>query len=62
MTRVAILDDYQGVALELADWRSLGPGVSVHSFRERLSGEDTLSALGSRTPAETEAAGDDRHA
>jgi phosphoglycerate dehydrogenase-like enzyme len=43
MTRVAILDDYQGVALELADWRSLGPGVSVHSFRERLSGEDTLA-------------------
>lgn len=43
MTRVAILDDYQGVALGLADWRSLGPDVTVHSFHEPLWGEDTLA-------------------
>jgi phosphoglycerate dehydrogenase-like enzyme len=42
MTRVAILDDYQDVALSLADWKSLGPGVTVEAFHERLSGEDVL--------------------
>jgi phosphoglycerate dehydrogenase-like enzyme len=42
MTRVAILDDYQDVALSLADWKSLGPDVSVEAFHERLSGEDVL--------------------
>jgi phosphoglycerate dehydrogenase-like enzyme len=43
MTRVAILDDYQQIALALADWKSLGPEVSIHAFHERLSGEDTLA-------------------
>jgi phosphoglycerate dehydrogenase-like enzyme len=42
MTRVAILDDYQDVALAVADWRSLGPEVAVHAFHERLSGDDAL--------------------
>ncbi len=42
MTRVAILDDYQNVALAVADWRSLGPEVTVEAFRERLAGEDVL--------------------
>ena len=41
--RVAILDDYQDVALGLADWKSLGPEITVEPFRERLSGEDTLA-------------------
>jgi phosphoglycerate dehydrogenase-like enzyme len=41
--RVAILDDYQRVALALADWKSLGSEVSVKVFHERLSGEDTLA-------------------
>jgi lactate dehydrogenase-like 2-hydroxyacid dehydrogenase len=43
MTRVAILDDYQSVALSLADWQSLGPQVSLHTFHERISGEDVLA-------------------
>lgn len=43
MTRVAILDDYQAVALGLADWKSLGPEVTVNAFHERLSGEETLA-------------------
>jgi phosphoglycerate dehydrogenase-like enzyme len=43
MTQVAILDDYQSVALSLADWKSLGPEVSVQAFHERISGEDTLA-------------------
>jgi len=42
MTRVAILDDYQDVALAVADWRSLGPEVAVEAFHERLAGEDAL--------------------
>jgi phosphoglycerate dehydrogenase-like enzyme len=43
MTRVAILDDYQGVALSSADWKSLGPEVTVEAFHESLSGEDFLA-------------------
>lgn len=43
MTRVAILDDYQQVALSLADWKTLGPDVSVQAFHERLSGDDNLA-------------------
>jgi phosphoglycerate dehydrogenase-like enzyme len=42
MTRVAILDDYQNVALAMADWRSLGREVTVEAFHERLGGEDAL--------------------
>jgi phosphoglycerate dehydrogenase-like enzyme len=42
MTRVAILDDYQDVAHSLADWRSLGPDVSVEALHQRLAGEDAL--------------------
>jgi phosphoglycerate dehydrogenase-like enzyme len=42
MTRVAIIDDYQDVALAVADWRSLGPEVAVQAFHERLSGDDAL--------------------
>jgi phosphoglycerate dehydrogenase-like enzyme len=42
MTRVAILDDYQDVALAVANWRSLGPGVTVEAFHEKLGGEDAL--------------------
>ncbi|HEY3159211.1 MAG TPA: D-2-hydroxyacid dehydrogenase family protein [Vicinamibacterales bacterium] len=42
-TRVAILDDYQRVALSMADWPSLGAGVSVHPFHERLGREDDLA-------------------
>lgn len=43
MTRVAILDDYQQVALSLADWKTLGPDVSAQAFHERLSGDDNLA-------------------
>jgi phosphoglycerate dehydrogenase-like enzyme len=41
--RVAILDDYQGVARSVADWKSLGPEVRVEAFQEKLSGEDVLA-------------------
>ncbi len=37
MTNVAILDDYQSVAMDAADWGSLGPGVRVHAFGDHLA-------------------------
>jgi phosphoglycerate dehydrogenase-like enzyme len=40
--RVAILDDYQRVALELGPWRELGDGVSVTTFPEHLAGDEEL--------------------
>ena len=43
--RLAILDDYQGVAHGFADWAALEQdGVSVTVFREPFTGEDALVA------------------
>jgi phosphoglycerate dehydrogenase-like enzyme len=42
LNRIAILDDYQGVALSLADWGSLG--VKVDVFRDTLKDLDALAA------------------
>jgi phosphoglycerate dehydrogenase-like enzyme len=42
-TRVAILDDYQSVALSMADWSALGPGVSVQPLHERIGKEDEIA-------------------
>jgi phosphoglycerate dehydrogenase-like enzyme len=56
MTRIAILDDYQGVAESLADWS----GLELTSFRDhladdhavadRLAGFDVVVAMRERTP------------
>lgn len=43
MTKVAVLDDYQGVAVEMADWSSLPDGVEVDVFSDHLSDEDEVS-------------------
>lgn len=43
MPRVAILDDYQNVAISVADWRSLPTGVSVEAFSDHLADEDALA-------------------
>ena len=42
--RVAILDDYQNVALKLADWSKLGKDVEIKVFNEavRRAPEDTI--------------------
>ena len=58
--RVALLDDYQGAALEAADWTALGPGVDVLVFRDhvrdeapllrRLAPFDVIVAMRERTP------------
>ena len=42
MARVAVLDDYQGVALQMADWSTLPPGTDLQIFRDHLADEDFL--------------------
>jgi phosphoglycerate dehydrogenase-like enzyme len=42
MKRVAILDDYQNVALEYADWSVLDGRVQVTSFTDHITDEDAL--------------------
>ena len=44
-THVAIRDDYQRIALSMADWPSLGPAVSLQPFHERLSEHDIADRL-----------------
>ncbi len=44
MTRLAILDDYQGEVLSLADWKRLDGRVSIELFRDTLKKEDDLVA------------------
>lgn len=58
--RAAVLDDYQDVALTLADWRSLAPDVTVERFADhqddaealvrRLAPFDIVVAMRERTP------------
>ena len=42
MSRIAILDDYQGVALGCADWDSIPGEPEIVVFREHLPGEDAV--------------------
>jgi len=44
MTRIALLDDYQGVALRFADWSSLPAGTEVVAFADHLADLDALAA------------------
>jgi phosphoglycerate dehydrogenase-like enzyme len=41
--RLAILDDYQNVALEMADWDGLRPSVEIQTFQESLASEDAVA-------------------
>ncbi len=60
VTRLAILDDYQNVALESADWGALPPEVEITVFSEYIKGEkavaealsdfDIVVAMRERTP------------
>jgi phosphoglycerate dehydrogenase-like enzyme len=44
--RIALLDDYQQLALGMADWASLPESTVVHAFNKAIAGEDELvSAL-----------------
>jgi phosphoglycerate dehydrogenase-like enzyme len=40
--RVAILDDYQNVALKMADWSNIANDVDVKIFNEHLGGPDAV--------------------
>ncbi len=42
MPRVAVLDDYQKVALNLADWSVLPDGTKVEVFHDNLAGPDSV--------------------
>ncbi len=42
--KVAILDDYQGVAPDLADWSQLPQGTEVQFFQDHVTDEDELVA------------------
>ncbi len=44
MPRAAILDDYQNVALDLADWNRLQPAVSLTVFNDHLFDEAAIAA------------------
>ncbi len=40
---VAVLDDYQGIAVRMADWTSLPKGTEVQFFLDHLADEDGLA-------------------
>ena len=42
MKRVAILNDYQGVARDYADWSGIDGQVQIHQFREHIADEAAL--------------------
>ena len=42
MVRVAVLDDYQDVAMNMADWSVLPSDVEVRVFKDHLSDQDAL--------------------
>jgi phosphoglycerate dehydrogenase-like enzyme len=44
MTRVAVLDDYQDVALKMADWGVLPADVQVQVFRDHLADPEAVAA------------------
>ena len=60
--QVAILDDYQGVALQSADWSPLKGKVDITVFRDHLSDSaalverlkpfDVVCVMRERTPAD----------
>ena len=41
--RIAVLDDYQNVALRLADWKSIGADAEITVFNDHMSDEGTLA-------------------
>ncbi len=44
LTKIAILDDYQGVALSMGPWDRLPSGLQVTVFRDTLKDQDALVA------------------
>ncbi|THV07680.1 hypothetical protein K435DRAFT_848092 [Dendrothele bispora CBS 962.96] len=50
MVRVAILDDYQQVALKFADWSPISGQVTVDVFTDTLADEDQIVRLLEKLP------------
>src|SRR5262245_49846527 len=48
--RVTVLDDYQGVAADMADWSSAGADVALTTLHERIDDEATLAAEAPELP------------
>jgi phosphoglycerate dehydrogenase-like enzyme len=44
LSRLAILDDYQGVALAMGPFSRLPPGIAIEVFRDTLTDQDALVA------------------
>ena len=44
MKKLAIIDDYERVALELADWSAIEGDVEISVFHDHLADEDALAA------------------
>src|ERR1700722_9749062 len=42
-TNIAVLDDYQGVALSMADWSQVSRRANVTVFRDHLEDEDAVA-------------------
>jgi phosphoglycerate dehydrogenase-like enzyme len=42
MVRIAVLDDYQGVALKLADWSAVAKRAHIDVFRDHLADTDAV--------------------
>jgi len=51
MIRIAILDDYQNVALEMADWSPLAGRAVITVFNDHLSNFDEIVDRCCRTRA-----------
>jgi phosphoglycerate dehydrogenase-like enzyme len=43
MVKVALLDDYQGVAMTSANWAALPPGTEVEAFHDHITDVDALA-------------------
>ncbi|HEU0074451.1 MAG TPA: D-2-hydroxyacid dehydrogenase family protein [Dehalococcoidia bacterium] len=43
MVRIAVLDDYQGVALSIGGWERLPSDSAIEAFRDHVSDEDALA-------------------
>lgn len=43
MTAITVLDDYQGVVLNVADWSPLGPDTEIRPIREHIEDEAELA-------------------
>jgi phosphoglycerate dehydrogenase-like enzyme len=43
--RIAVLDDYQNIALQLADWSAIAARTEITVFNRHLSEEDAVEAL-----------------